>query len=215
MSNWEQLKRKIGGKGGGVSAKVQGNKRAKIAHTPASRDARQKSIEINQRLVRTTTCSELLDIINKSCDDFDAINCATSLHRLGTKANEGLGLAKTRAHKGFVRLCAKTNEFLDKPGAYRPRELANIASGWAKLEAKQPLALLKKVSAAARRQSAAFDAQATASLAWACATLNYQDSALMAVLAEGAQRGIVSGTSNAQDLATTIWAFAKLEVQYT
>jgi hypothetical protein len=57
------------------------------------------------------------------------------MHRLGTKANEGLGLAKTRAHKGFVRLCAKTNEYLDKPGAYRPRELANIASGWAKLEA--------------------------------------------------------------------------------
>ncbi|KAJ1455211.1 hypothetical protein M885DRAFT_617367, partial [Pelagophyceae sp. CCMP2097] len=139
----------------------------KFAQAP--RRAGNLAIALNKRLVACRAADDVLALFRDAGADFDPVNFATSLHRIGTLRGS-FGASSLPLLHDLAR-CAASSIIKESTRweRWEPRELSNACWGVAKIGNVEP-ALFKAVAAVASQKIATFTAQALANTVWAYAT---------------------------------------------
>ncbi|KAJ1450646.1 hypothetical protein M885DRAFT_42822 [Pelagophyceae sp. CCMP2097] len=171
----------------------------------------ERAIALNKELITLETPQELLTLFDESQQFYDAVNLATSLHRLGAmnsgklRPTEWLGPQTALLLQDLVDAAAKS--ITSDEAKWPPRLIANACWGVAKMGRVKSSALFGAVAVAAPCKIAEFKPQELANTVWAFAKVGSKSPALFDAVSAESVRQI--GAFKAQELANTVWAFAK------
>jgi len=160
--------------------------------------AKSASIALNRRIQETQTSQGLLELFAARGHDFDNVNLATTLHRLGA--------LRGAVDEPRVRQLVQAAATSISATFWKPRELSSACWGVAKLGKVDAPAFFEAVALAAPSTMADFHAQEISNTAWAFAKAGLTSPALFAAFA--AQIAVKAHDFNAQALSNTAWAFA-------
>lgn len=151
----------------------------------------------------TATAHSILTLWEARGSEFDGVNYATAVSRLA-RLHADARARRVRALRHDIEAHLRDGDVV-----FRPRELAAIAHGWARLGVRG-YGVFQAVAAAAVRQAAAFDSQAMSNITWAFARAGVEASEMFYRIADEARPKL--HTFSAQGLANMVWAFATLRV---
>jgi hypothetical protein len=161
---------------------------------------RQKHIALNQRITSSTSAAEILSIYEHDGRDFNEVNLAKAMHRLGKS-----GAASQRPDDPRLRALIDQMTLSVGTHGWDPRHLAHACWAVAKLKVAAPT-LFKAVAAEARSQMWHFNPQNLANTAWAFATAGISSPRLFEAIA--AEAPAQMRRFKPQELTNTAWAFA-------
>ncbi|KAJ1463507.1 hypothetical protein M885DRAFT_474692, partial [Pelagophyceae sp. CCMP2097] len=166
------------------------------------------AIVLNKRLVSRETAAAVLSFFEAEGGDFNYVNFATSLHRLGVLSRS--------FHQSSAPLLQKlvdcaTSSIINESNDWESRELSNACWGIAKIGNVEAPALFAAVAGEASKKIAAFNPQDLANTVWAYATAGVAAPALFEAVAAKAPKKIA--TFKSQELANTVWAYATAGVE--
>ncbi|KAJ1448642.1 hypothetical protein M885DRAFT_538452 [Pelagophyceae sp. CCMP2097] len=163
------------------------------------------SIALNREVISADSTEDLLDLFVNYGDGFNHVNLATSMHRAGALAD-----GSTALHPKLQVLAGRCVVSLHRDGVqWRGQELANAASGAAKVGIDAPL-FFEAVACEALTKVSSFTPQNLASISWALAKARaaggpHARQLLEAVAAEAV---FTISAFKPQEMANTAWAFA-------
>lgn len=160
--------------------------------------------EINKQITATTSCATILQIAVDQGKFFDAVNVATSLHRLAK--NKPPQTQPVLEHAGFRHILMMTDSNLS---SFQPQQLANILWAFGTLEFRPGADLLERMASAAQTRSGGFNPQNLSNTLWAFAKLEHNPGkALLDEFARRIQGALTQFTP--QNVSNMLWAFARL-----
>ncbi|KAJ1459184.1 hypothetical protein M885DRAFT_595957, partial [Pelagophyceae sp. CCMP2097] len=165
--------------------------------------SRAAAIALNKLLVSSGTAAEVLSLFESKGDDFNNVNFATSLHRLGVLGNSFEKSSRPLLHKLVDRAASS---IINESNRWKSRELSNACWGLAKIGNVEAPAMFEAVAAEAPKKIETFNPQELANTVWAYATVRVKAPALFEAVA--AEAHIKIATSNPQELSNTVWAYA-------
>ncbi|KAJ1463485.1 hypothetical protein M885DRAFT_503820 [Pelagophyceae sp. CCMP2097] len=166
------------------------------------------AIVLNKRLISSVTAGDVLSLFETEGGNFNYVNFATSLHRLGILSRS---LEKSSRPLLQELVDRATSSIINESNEWEARGLANACWGTAKIGNVEAPALFEAIAAEAPKKIATFNPQELANTVWAYATAGVEAPALFEAIAAEAPKKIA--TFNPQDLANTVWAYATAGVE--
>ncbi|KAJ1463443.1 hypothetical protein M885DRAFT_429561, partial [Pelagophyceae sp. CCMP2097] len=163
---------------------------------------RLAAIALNKQLVSSATAADVLSLFEDKGGDFNHVNFATSLHRLGVLGRSFETSSAPLLHK----LVDRATSSIIESNEWESRHLANACWGIAKIGNAEAPALFAAVAAEAPKKIATFKTQELANTVWAYATAGVSAPALFETVAAESSKKIA--TFDPQNLANTVWAYA-------
>ncbi|KAJ1463488.1 hypothetical protein M885DRAFT_556366, partial [Pelagophyceae sp. CCMP2097] len=170
---------------------------------PQRSGGKAAAVALNKRLISSVTAGDVLLLFEDTGRDFDNVNFAASLHRLGILSQS---LEKSSRPLLQELVDRATSSIINESNKWDARGLANACWGIAKIGNVEAPALFKAVAAGAPKKIATFNSQDIANIVWAYATAGVEAPALFKAIAAEAPKKIA--TFNPQALANTVWAYA-------
>ena len=172
---------------------------------PTQRSAVQ--ISWNKTITAAQSVSDITDLMYLYGSQFNAVNIATSLHRLASQFRFDV-----RRYAEAIRIVldrARESNF----DGFSPRELANVVWAMAKTEMPCKEEVFNHVSrkAISSFSDAEYTPQAIANLLWGMAKAGYPNAALFEHLSGIAVRTGLRGF-NAQNLSNSLWALSTAQL---
>ncbi|KAJ1455610.1 hypothetical protein M885DRAFT_440841, partial [Pelagophyceae sp. CCMP2097] len=175
--------------------------------TSTTQRSGSKAAAINERLI-LSTAGDVLSLFEAEGGDFNHVNFATSLHRLG-KLSRSFEKSSTPLLRKIVDRA--TSSIINESDLWKSRELSNACWGIAKIGNVQAPALFDAVAAEAPKKIATFNPQELTNILWAYATAGVEAPALFEAVAAESSKKIA--TFNSQDLANTVWSYSTAGVE--
>jgi hypothetical protein len=172
---------------------------------PTQRSAVQ--ISWNKTITSATVVSDITDLMYLYGNQFNAVNIATSLHRLASQFRFDV-----RRYSEAIRIVLDRARDSNFEG-FSPRELANVVWAMAKTEMPCKEEVFDHVSrkAISSFTDSDYTPQAIANLLWGMAKAGYPNAALFDHLSGIAVRTGLRGF-NAQNLSNTLWALSTAQL---
>jgi len=170
--------------------------------TSTTQRSGSKAAAINERLI-LSTAGDVLSLFEAEGGDFNHVNFATSLHRLG-KLSRSFEKSSTPLLRKIVDRA--TSSIINESDLWKSRELSNACWGIAKIGNIQAPALFDAVAAEAPKKIATFNSHNLANTAWAYAKAGVEAPLLFEAIALRAQGKV--GDFTPSELASTVWAFS-------
>ncbi len=189
---------------GGASA--FGNTGSTTVATPSTtRNAIQ--ISWNKTITSATNVSDITDLMYMYGNQFNAVNIATSLHRLASQFRFDV-----RRYSDAIRMVLDKARDTNFEG-FSPRELANVVWAMAKTEMPCKEDVFDHISRKAINSfsDADYTPQAIANLLWGMAKAGYPNELLFDHLSNIAIRSGLHGF-NAQNLSNSLWALSTAQL---
>ncbi|KAJ1455607.1 hypothetical protein M885DRAFT_206732 [Pelagophyceae sp. CCMP2097] len=133
------------------------------------------AIALNKRLVSSEAAGDVLSLFEAKGGDFNYVNFATSLHRLGILRRSLKKSSRPLLQKLVDRATSST---INESNEWESRHLANACWGIAKIGNVEAPALFKAIAAEAPKKIATFNSQNLANTVWAYATAGVEAPAL-------------------------------------
>jgi hypothetical protein len=190
---------------GDESFYATGGSRPTTPGNPAQRSAIQ--ISWNKTITGATVVSDITDLMYLYGNQFNAVNIATSLHRLASQFRFDV-----RRYAEAIRIVLDRARETNFDG-FSPRELANVVWAMAKTEMPCKEEVFDHVSrkAISSFNDADYTPQAIANLLWGMAKAGHPNAALFDHLSGIAVRTGLRGF-NAQNLSNTLWALSTAQL---
>ena len=190
----------------------------------------QRQVQINAELARCALASDVLEIVRRSVEEFNVVNCGTALSRIARAPDGRRLVAREGSDPTLASLLAAAAGLVRQHARHvESRQLASLLHacgklGVGKLDAAN--ALVSAVERATEAHASKFNPQELANALWGCAKLGVRlDSALVRLLGDAAAAGLKRGGSEkkkkafdwradwtAQGVSNAAWAFATLGV---
>ena len=172
---------------------------------PTQRSAIQ--ISWNKTITGATVVSDITDLMYLYGNQFNAVNIATSLHRLASQFRFDV-----KRYSEAIRIVLDRARETNFEG-FSPRELANVVWAMAKTEMPCKEEVFDHVSrkAISSFSDADYTPQAIANLLWGMAKAGYPNASLFDHLSGVAVRSGLRGF-NAQNLSNTLWALSTAQL---
>ena len=188
----------------------------------------QRQVQINAELARCALASDVLEIVRRSVEEFNVVNCGTALSRIARAPDGRRLVAREGSDPTLASLLAAAAGLVRHHARHvESRQLASLLHacgklGVGKLEAAD--ALVSAVERATEAHASKFNPQELANALWGCAKLGVRvDSALVRLLGDAAAASLRRGGSRdekkafdwradwtAQGVSNAAWAFATL-----
>ena len=171
----------------------------------SSRSAIQ--ISWNKTITSATSVNDITDLMYLYGNQFNAVNIATSLHRLASQFRFDV-----RRYSEAIRIVLDRARDTNFDG-FSPRELANVVWAMAKTEMPCKEEIFNHVSrkAISSFSDSDYTPQAIANLLWGMAKAGYPNEALFEHLSGIAVRSGLRGF-NAQNLSNSLWALSTAQL---
>lgn len=175
------------------------------AVTSTTRNAIQ--ISWNKTITSATNVSDITDLMYMYGNQFNAVNIATSLHRLASQFRFDV-----RRYSDAIRIVLDRARDSNFEG-FSPRELANVVWAMAKTEMPCKEDVFDHISRKAINSfvDADYTPQAIANLLWGMAKAGYPNELLFDHLSNIALRSGLHGF-NAQNLSNSLWALSTAQL---
>ena len=178
--------------------------------TPVTSNASQRSaiqISWNKTITGATVVSDITDLMYLYGNQFNAVNIATSLHRLASQFRFDV-----RRYSEAIKIVLDRARETNFDG-FSPRELANVVWAMAKTEMPSKEEVFDHVSrkAISSFSDADYTPQAIANLLWGMAKAGYPNAVLFEHLSRIAVRSGLRGF-NAQNLSNSLWALSTAQL---
>ena len=190
----------------------------------------QRQVQINAELARCALASDVLEIVRRSVEEFNVVNCGTALSRIARAPDGRRLVAREGSDPTLASLIAAAAGLVRHHARHvESRQLASLLHacgklGVGKLDAAN--ALVSAVERATEAHASKFNPQELANALWGCAKLGVRlDSALVRLLGDAAAASLKRGGSEkkkkafdwradwtAQGVSNAAWAFATLGV---
>jgi hypothetical protein len=179
--------------------------------------ALREAIELNGRLVASASVRELLSVVHASHQDFNAVNVATSWHKLAKLARGSRGLQKMSQSQDVANavvelLVKETPRVVNEMQAQGVGNTLWAFGSLAEKEVELDAAVVRAVSDAALRVAGEMIFQDLSITLWAMSKFAekgmYVDAAAVRAVSDAA--GGVAGEMSAHNVANTLWAMTKL-----
>lgn len=177
-------------------------------NTPSNPNQRSAiQISWNKSITSATSVSDITDLMYLYGSQFNAVNIATSLHRLASQFRFDV-----RRYAEAIRIVLDRARETNFEG-FSPRELANVVWAMAKTEMPCKEEVFNHVSRKAITSftDADYTPQAIANLLWGMAKAGYPNAALFDHLSGIAVRSGLRGF-NAQNLSNSLWALSTAQL---
>ena len=187
----------------------------------------QRQVQINAELARCALASDVLEIVRRSVEEFNVVNCGTALSRIARAPDGRRLVAREGSDPTLASLIAAAAGLVRHHARHvESRQLASLLHacgklGVGKLDAAN--ALVSAVERATEAHASKFNPQELANALWGCAKLGVRvDSALVRLLGDAAAASLKRGGSEkkkafdwradwtAQGVSNAAWAFATL-----
>ena len=195
----------------------------------------QRQVQINAELARCALASDVLEIVRRSVEEFNVVNCGTALSRIARAPDGRRLVAREGSDPTLASLLAAAADLVRHHARHvESRQLASLLHacgklGVGKLDAAN--ALVSAVERATEAHASKFNPQELANALWGCAKLGVRvDSALVRLLGDAAAASLRRGGSRsrpsgsrdekkafdwradwtAQGVSNAAWAFATL-----
>ena len=171
----------------------------------SSRSAIQ--ISWNKTITSATSVNDITDLMYLYGNQFNAVNIATSLHRLASQFRFDV-----RRYSEAIRIVLDRARDTNFDG-FSPRELANVVWAMAKTEmpSKEEIFIHVSRKAISSFSDSDYTPQAIANLLWGMAKAGYPNEALFEHLSGIAVRSGLRGF-NAQNLSNSLWALSTAQL---
>jgi len=189
-------------------ASNSGTAPARKTSTPKRSGGKAAAIALNKQLISSETAADVLSLFEAKGGDFNYVNIATSLHRLGVLSGSFEEASRPLLHKLVERAASS---IVNESNQWKPRELSNVCLGVAKIGNVEAPALFEAVAAEAPNKIATFESQELANMVWAYSTAGIDAPALFEAVASESSKNIATFTPQA--LANTVWAYATAGVE--
>lgn len=127
----------------------------------------QKNFQLNNEITGAGTARDIISLVEKNLDDFNMVNCATALHRLG-KLRPPVSLVSSEAVTRLLQHTAAT--LFSNPRQCQTRHLANCLWACAQLGLRDP-EFEEQVLEVTRTKLQWFKPQELSNLLWAIAKM--------------------------------------------
>jgi len=165
----------------------------------------ESHMELNKLLTAAASAGDVLQLFARRGADFNHVNLATCLHRLG--ALRGTIGDEPKAVEIMQKLLCKVESNLHAHAPdWVPRALANATWGLARVGCECD-SLFESIAALSLATLESFIAQNLANTVWAFATAGFPAKELFEAVWQACVEKIA--TFNAQDLCNVAWAFSK------
>ncbi|KAJ1453890.1 hypothetical protein M885DRAFT_566853, partial [Pelagophyceae sp. CCMP2097] len=142
---------------------------------PRNDDSRAAAIELNKLLISSRTAADILSLFEDKGGDFDHVNFATSLHRLGVLGRSFEKSSRPLLHK---LVDGTASSIVNESDLWKSRELSNACWGLVKIGNVEAPALFEAVAVEAPKKIATFNPQDLANTVWAYSTAGVEALAL-------------------------------------